>query len=283
MYINEIEVENFRTFRKIKVPFCHADQDFEALGFPRPRLPNLNLLLGDNGHGKTSLLRAIALVALGPAVGDSGIYPYKFIRRQVRSKKQAAALISATFHVHPQDEVDVNHAPKGTILSKVSIAPKEDLETLTWAAPGSDSWRPVFRSRSDAFFVVGYGSTRRVARDSRASYEKKSFARAGRVMGLFEEDFSLRPLDSWLPQYNKGKLKGRYVQATNLLQKLVDQHGWQFSGDRDTDGQYLYKKGRMTVPFAALSDGNRAFLGWLSTRFVVSRLFLLRGPRLAFC
>jgi AAA15 family ATPase/GTPase len=60
MYIDHIEIENFRTFRKARIDFCHADRDFAKLGMPAPRLPNINLLLANNGYGKTSLLRAIA-------------------------------------------------------------------------------------------------------------------------------------------------------------------------------------------------------------------------------
>lgn len=82
MYIDHIEIENFRTFRKSRIALCHADQDFAASGMPKPKLPNLNLLLANNGYGKTSLLKAIALAALGPAVGRSGIYPYHLIRRE---------------------------------------------------------------------------------------------------------------------------------------------------------------------------------------------------------
>ena len=37
MYIDCIEIEHFRTFRKTRIPFCHAQQDYSALGFPKPR------------------------------------------------------------------------------------------------------------------------------------------------------------------------------------------------------------------------------------------------------
>ncbi|MCO6478011.1 MAG: AAA family ATPase [Phaeodactylibacter sp.] len=68
MYIDSINIENFRTFRKSKNTFVHKDQDFEALEMPEPALPNINLVLGINGLGKTTLLKAIALAALGPSI-----------------------------------------------------------------------------------------------------------------------------------------------------------------------------------------------------------------------
>ena len=92
MYIDHIEIENFRSFRNSRIDFCHQDRDFEAIGIPRPRLPNINLLLADNGFGKTSLLKAVALVALGPAVAHSGIYPYRLVRREANGQITKAVL-----------------------------------------------------------------------------------------------------------------------------------------------------------------------------------------------
>lgn len=55
MYINHVVIENFRTFGETRVVFCHDDQDFDREQMPRPKLPNLNLLLGNNGLGKSTL------------------------------------------------------------------------------------------------------------------------------------------------------------------------------------------------------------------------------------
>ncbi|HSI15384.1 MAG TPA: AAA family ATPase [Chthoniobacter sp.] len=269
MYIDHIEIENFRTFRKSKISFCHADRDFEKAGepdskeekMPRPRLPNLNLLLANNGHGKTSLLRAIALAALGPTVRHSGIYPYRLIRREAGQKVPKPAVLKAYFHTHPQD-----HTPSAKIESCIEIMPRGDLELLEWAGPDAiaAAWQSAFSDSSDAFFMVGYAATRRVSKSNRPEQIGKSSVRAARVMGLFEEDYTLRPLNTWLPRYMASKqLKGRYVQVVNLLGRLLGRHAWDFTGRQDEAGEYLYGKKGAEVPFPALSDGYRAFLGWL--------------------
>ena len=259
MYIDKIEIENFRTFRKSEITFCHQDRDFEASEMPRPKLPNLNLLLANNGFGKTSLLRAIALAALGPAVGDSGIYPYRLIRREAKQRILKPAIIKAGFHAHPQDR-----SPYTELDSHVRVEPKGDIESLQWASADEKPWHPVFSSDSDAFFMVGYGSTRRVSKSNRFEQSSKSSPRAARIMGLFEEDYSLRPLNTWLPQYRTNpQLKGRYVQVQHLINKLVGRDGWEFTGMQDKEGEYLFGKKGVQVPFPALSDGYRAFLGWL--------------------
>lgn len=259
MYIDSIEIMNFRTFRKSRIAFCHADQDFQKEGVPKPHLPNLNLLLANNGYGKTTLLKAIALAALGPAVGRSGIYPYHLIRREAGARQMKKAVLTAAFTAHEQDHTPVTH-----IESRVEVIPEGDLELLEWAHNDDKAWHPVFSSASDALFMVGYGATRRVSKSTRVEQSGKSSPRAARIMGLFEEDYSLRPLNTWLPRYKASKqLKGRYVQVEHLLNRLVGKGGWRFTGKQDKEGEYLFGYKGAEVPFPALSDGYRAFLGWL--------------------
>lgn len=258
MYIQNIEIENFRTFRKSSISFCHKDLDYKVAGLPKPKLANMNLLLANNGYGKTSLLKAIALAALGPAVAHSGIYPYRLVRREKGTKPLKTSVLKAQFYMHPQD-----NSPVKKIDSRVEVVPEGDLELLAWAMPGDEKlWHPVFSSDSDAFFMVGYGSTRRVSKSTRVEQSGKSSPRASRVMGLFEDDYSLRPLNAWLPQYASAN-RGRYVQVERLINALVGRKGWQFTGRLDKEGEYLFAKAGVEVPFPALSDGYRAFLGWL--------------------
>ena len=65
-------------------------------------------------------------------------------------------------------------------------------------------------------------------------------------------------------RYESSKqLRGRYVQVVNLLNRLVGKDGWEFTGKQNEEGEYLYGKRGVQVPFPALSDGYRAFLRWL--------------------
>ncbi len=273
MHIESISISNFRTFRKARIEFSHKDRR-PTRGLPAPKLPNVNLLLGNNGLGKTTLLKAISLAALGPAVADSGIYPYRLVRREPdenvsRNARGASDLsqlgetttIEATFRAHPQDQVPF---PFQKVQSRVTISKRGDLEQLRWAHEDEKNWHPIFSSSSDAFFFVGYGATRRVEKREQAdtaSRKASSFVRAQRILSLFEEAYSLLPLSAWLPAFQKEN-PGRHKQIVNLVNQVMGRDQYRFTGELE-DNEYVFERGGLRVPFPALSDGYRAYLGWI--------------------
>ena len=166
MYIETLDLDNLRTFagatRKPLV-FVHPECDFRPLKvppspkdkrLPTPRLPNVTLLLGDNGSGKSTILRAIAASAFGPAAKD-------LLRDStlVRHGEDTARIV-AKLLLHQQDK-----APGERIDSKIELHRKGERLDVQLGSPQFEKfWEPVYESENDAFFVVGYGATRRVER-----------------------------------------------------------------------------------------------------------------------
>jgi len=266
VYIDQIRIKDFRTFKNGRVDFIHPDAEFKRLDIPKPRLANVNLILGNNGLGKTTLLKAIALAALGPAVASSGIYAYRLVRRGPEHQRRrikkgldgaSEALIEATFTPHMQDEVGTNIK----VESKVKVSRRQDLEEFKWVHPDEKRWHPIFSADSEAFFFVGYGATRRVEKPEQANLSGRrasAFARAQRIQSLFEEAYSLIPLSIWLPTQNKG----RFAQVVKLINSALGPQQYRFRGEME-GGEYVFDRNGLRVPFPAMSDGYRAFLGWL--------------------
>ena len=180
MYIDRIELTNVRSFGKTqRIEFVHPDSKFQSSKtlvatngkyLPRPRLKNVNLLLGDNGSGKTTVLRAIAAAAFGPAAKD--ILRDSSIVRIGKSD----GLLVAQVKLHEQD--DTHDDSKTLVVGLDRMGERLDVTTRLdvqsdWIPKQNKLfdedeyrhfWRPDYESQNDAFFSVGYGATRRVER-----------------------------------------------------------------------------------------------------------------------
>ena len=240
--------------------FVHPDARTPT-GSENPKFTNMNLVIGGNGCGKTTLLKGMALAALGPAVADSGLFPYHLIRREAGTPVKAGAHIEATFTPNVQDGVPEGVSP---VESRIHIDHRGDLERFRWDHRDEKLWHPIFSNDSEAFFFVGYGANRRVEKVERvdeAGRRASSFTRTQRIMSLFEEAYSLRPLGYWLPRYQE-RNPGRFSQVRTLINNLLGPRRYRFTGEIE-DGEYVFEYRKIRVPFPALSDGYRAFIGWI--------------------
>ena len=260
MYIDSITMREFRTFRRMSMNFVHPDAR-TPVGSEDLKFRNMNLVIGGNGCGKTTLLKGMALAALGPAVADSGLFPYHLIRREAGTRAETGARIEATFTSNVQDGVPEGVSP---VESHIHVDYRGDLERFRWDHRDEKPWHPIFSKDSEAFFFVGYGANRRVEKVERvdeAGRRTSSFTRTQRIMSLFEEAYSLRPLGHWLPQYQE-RNPGRFSQVRTLINDLLGPGRYRFTGEIK-DGEYIFKYKNLWVPFPALSDGYRAFIGWI--------------------
>jgi hypothetical protein len=274
MYIEHLTLLNVRTFVKSRIFFANAGRRYtkgkqkptQRL-FPRPAIPNVTLLLGDNGSGKSTVLRSIAQSALGPAFASAGLRDNGLVRRSGVSKaakgvdrSKPTATVAAQFRLHEQDR-----APGRVVDSRSDVQPRGDLEMAVFHDTSGGLWEPIYESKNDTFFVVGYGATRRVERPDKFDMGARTsarFLRAQRVASLFEDSFSLIPLTYWLPELKTAN-PGRYTQVVHLINRLLGPGHYTFT-ERLEGGDYLFERGGLQVPFQAMSDGHRAFVGWVA-------------------
>lgn len=258
MYVQTLRISNLRCFREAELALQYPGR--ETTG---PRLPNVNLILGNNGTGKTSVLRAIALAALSAVIQSSGFVPYRLVRR-TDSEKPDRAKVEVQVELSQQDvgpgaPVPAHPAPISSTIERI-----RDNERVTGTARSAGIWEALFDNTSPAFLIVGYGAGRRVesVRTHDESLRRRSRQlRYERVAGLFEDGVTLIPLGAWLPGFKRHN-PGRYRQVVNLINRLLPDE-CRFT-ESDESGELVFEMHGAPVPFPALSDGYRAYIGWIA-------------------
>src|SRR6185295_16930472 len=106
-----------------------------------------------------------------------------------------------------------------------------------------DQFRPMrFEDDSPAWFIVGYGATRRVeiGEYSASSEDRRRRLRYRRVAGLFEEGVALTPLTAWLPIFQRERPKV-YDAALKLINRLLPEE-LRFHGEMEREDKSLRER-----------------------------------------
>jgi AAA domain, putative AbiEii toxin, Type IV TA system/AAA domain len=269
MYIKRLEFDNLRTFERAEVEFNYPDRPLGPVKFD-----NVNLLLGDNASGKTTVLKAVALGTLAPLLaGSSGFVPYSLVRRKNGSGSEMAS-VKAAVQFGDGDKGDGPDEDEGALHLTALRASFQD--RLQWEGPSPGDSRLVkhlWEGADPGYLVLGYGATRRVEPDVGSFSEeqrlKSRAVRYLRVASLFEESVTLVPFSAWLPRLRDRKRKTkknpslrpeRYTEILGLLNELLAPHANIPAQPKSDD--ILVEVNSIAVPSGALSDGYRAFLGW---------------------
>ena len=273
MHVTHLKIENLRSLARAEIELNHPGT---AGGLD---CPNVNVLLGSNGYGKTSVLRALALAVLGPLLsGSSGYVPEGLVRRPpgkrvINTSRLPPAVVTARVELSEAELPPYARALKsaGSLLMKTTIDSLGTSERLQWVFEPSKLGGLVERIQHDesatGFFVVGYGATRRVESSTRVDESARTKSRRRRyerVASLFEDHLGLMPLSYWLPDSAK-RDKGRYAQVVQLINELLPEACRMRSTPSDTPAgtEHLFEMNGVTLPFRSLSDGYRAYIGWV--------------------
>jgi AAA domain, putative AbiEii toxin, Type IV TA system len=271
MYAKSIAIYGFKCFGKAEVEFRYPGRS-DGTNLEHP---NINLILGDNGRGKSSVLRAIAIAALAPALITGGFVAYRLVRRDAEGGVASNSLLKLlgildesewSFHASkPVVKSGRRARPKPLrqheFLARLKANPRSQVDQLTLeSTPDNPISDVIYDDSSPAFFVVGYGATRRVESGSfsPSSEDKRRGRRYQRVASLFEDHVAMRPLQSWFPSLSQT----RKAEVIELLSRALPD-GVQFSDIMDGD-DYVFSFDGVPTPFPALSDGYKAFIGWVS-------------------
>lgn len=244
MFLKEIELTNFK---------CHDNLylSFETGSESQP-VRKTTFLLGENGTGKSALLKAVALVtagssALGNLLGVTDDW--------VKNGKQFCE-IAATLTTAKGEEREIKlRIEKGAQLGSVVEQNKSSLELIDNAISNAER----------NYFVVGYGASRRLNRNAvsaRSGHSEFSSPRALNIQTLFDPDAALISLASWAMDLDySGDENGLKTVKKALDNFLVD--NVKFKGIDKKKKELLFSTPDGAVPLNQLSDGYQNVAAWV--------------------
>lgn len=270
MYVRSLQAFNLRCFREAELNLQFPGRE-PGQG---PLFSNVNLLLGINGSGKTTILKAIALGILGETLEGAGFVPYRLVRREPTQEEGESriAVLRSRLVLHAQDLPRENTEELARDIGIARIRDQERLHPYPKVgSPEQNQLRSevneeLFDDSSPAFFLVGYGATRYVvgatSYESLPNQRKRRSLRYQRVAGLFEDYLGLSPLIAWFPRITAENPR-RAQEIGDLLNELLPAEA-RFMGQVTEDDEYIFEHCGVPVPLGALSDGYRAYIGWVS-------------------
>lgn len=156
MYFEQVEIQNFKSIRDMEIEFA----------------PGVNLLIGDNGVGKTSILEALTVALSGYLEGITGVSTKGIQQTDVRIKQEQIADAS----------MDLQYATPVDIASRVCI----DNTQYTWHRKRQDE-SGASRTRTIGREIVKYA--KETSNDGGKRLPLLSYLSTGRVFVSKREDF----------------------------------------------------------------------------------------------
>ena len=176
MFLKRLALTNIRSIERLEMSFETAGNHIRKWTF----------MLGENGTGKSSILRAIALLVAGSeALPELLVRPDSWIRLGCSECVIEAELATA--------EGEARHIAlrwaRGQHIRTIFEQNKESMDRLDAA----------LRHGNHDYFTLGYGVSRRCVDSRSVNMFREVFAnpRAQCVATLFSGDAVLNPLDTW--------------------------------------------------------------------------------------
>lgn len=237
MFLKKIALQNFKCLEDIE------------LSFEKTKTTNRKwtLILGENGTGKSNLLKAIALItsgsnALGELLGESNSW--------IKVGKDSCK-ISATLTTKNGEERNIFlQINKDQSLSDIILANQVSLSLIDNAIQNADR----------NYFVVAYGASRRLSSES-FNGEKRGHGRSNNIRNLFFNSHSLNPLANWIIDLD-------YESGDQGLQMVKDSlngflPGTTFDSIDKRRREVLFRTADGLVPLNQLSDGYQNMAAWI--------------------
>ena len=252
MYIKSLEIKNIRSIKKFEMDFK------KSAGW--------HVLIGDNGAGKSSIIRSIALALIGltDAQALSGFEDFSNWLHP-NANKGTVSLVITRDNKFDKPSYDMKKDPTATSKieieringnGKITISGKVTPDNALWGKNSNSGW-----------FSAAYGPFRRLRGGVEVfAHLISSRPRLGACLTAFRDDVALTQLTAWLKDLaldapRKAKAKTtlesiiKFINESKLLPSeaiLLD--------DIDSDGIKLKDANGVNVSLYDMSDGYRSVL-----------------------
>ena len=241
MFLKQLEIRELRSIDRLDIDFA------ESPGKLRQR----TVMLGVNGCGKSTALRAIALLLAGSdALAELLKEPERWIRLKRKVARIAGVLSTKNGEVHEISLV----LQRGWSLR----------ETLRNNEVGLSALDSALTHSARNYFVMGYGVTRRPALNAREfsqiAERGLTHPRARALATMFAPEATLVSFEQWAmdTDYRGGE------QATATLRHAMAKllPGMTFEGIDRKRRELIFRTVDGSVPFQQLSDGYQNMANW---------------------
>lgn len=264
MYVKRISIENIAGIEQLT---------WEAPGDPA----GWHAIVGDNGSGKSSLLRAVALALVGPEQAPGLRLDWDaWLRRGSRHG-------SVELQLHADPEFDPDAPPTG--VGSAGIELRRGPEQVQLGPRPAKTTAAVWQHRR-GWFSAAYGPFRRFGGgDPSAEGLARSYPSLARHLTVFGEAYALTEAPEWLRELNYLKLeKAPEGKLFYALLDFINQDGFLPHGYRLSEvssaGVLFVDADGAELPVELLSDGFRSVLSMtfeiirqLSIAYDLDRLF----------
>lgn len=239
--MKKIKLTNFRCLQNLELDFSDGDRNIR----------NRTVFLGENGTGKSNILKAIALITAGSsALGELLGPPDEWIKRGSKSSRIEAVLTTKG----SKERTICLKIDKGDRLKDVLFKSRDSLDEIDNALDYSNR----------NYFVLGYGASRRLNMGSYISKRSQGYFsdfRSNNVASLFNPDSTLNPLTSWAMDLDyRREDAGKKIVRSALSAFLPDVSFYRIDKE---NRQLMFKTLDGIMPVHLLSDGYQNMVSWM--------------------
>lgn len=236
-----MQLKNFRGFSDFELSFLDNNGNVRKQ----------TLFLGQNGTGKSNVLKAIAIITSGSeAILDLLHSPDDWVKYGTEE-----AIITATINGNNNEE-------KTIVLTIPKGAARQDLLRINAASLTEIDSALEHNNRN--YFVAGYGASRRYNANAEFSSSRDRYNISSRIAcfySLFNADAELNPLLSWAINLDYSSNGSNVEVIKNTLEYFLE--GVTFHSIDRKNRTILFKEGSSIIKLELLGDDYKNMAAWI--------------------